>query len=108
MNTSNIAVDLRLSTKADSKVKAFADVTIPLGSEGLVKISGFSVIQSDSQPPRVVPPAQRGSSGISTRLLSSARFVTSWTKRSRPSTHVRRPGSPKGFRGHREQSRTGT
>jgi hypothetical protein len=60
MNTSNIAVDLRLSGKADSKVKAFADVTIPLGSDGLVKISGFSVIQTDSEPPRVVPPARKG------------------------------------------------
>jgi DNA-binding cell septation regulator SpoVG len=60
MNTSNVAVDLRLSTKTDSKVKAFADVTIPLGSDGLVKVSGFSVIQRDSEPPRVVPPARKG------------------------------------------------
>lgn len=60
MNLNNIAVDLRLSSKSDSKVKAFADVTMSLGSEGLLKISGFSVIQSDSAPPRVVPPARKG------------------------------------------------
>lgn len=60
MDITNLTVDLRLSSKPDSKVKAFADVTIPLGSEGLVKISGFSVIQSDSEPPRVVPPARKG------------------------------------------------
>ena len=59
METSSVAVDLRLSGKTDSKVKAFADVTIPLGKEGIVKISGFSVIQSDSDP-RVVPPARKG------------------------------------------------
>jgi hypothetical protein len=60
MEISTIAVDLRLSNKAETKLKAFADVTIPLGKEGLVKISGFSVIQSDSEPPRVVPPARKG------------------------------------------------
>ncbi len=60
MDTNNVTVDLRLSTKADSKVKAFADVTIPLGSDGLIKISGFSVIQTASEPPRVVPPARKG------------------------------------------------
>jgi len=59
-STMNISVELRLSTKTDSKVKAFADVTIPLGSDGLVKISGFSVIQRDSELPRVVPPARKG------------------------------------------------
>lgn len=60
MNSSNVTVDLRLSTKAESKLKAFADVTIPLGSEGLVKISGFSVIQMEAEQPRVVPPARKG------------------------------------------------
>jgi DNA-binding cell septation regulator SpoVG len=60
MNNSNISVEMRLSTKTDSKVKAFADVTIPLGGDGLVKVSGFSVIQRDSEPVRVVPPARKG------------------------------------------------
>jgi DNA-binding cell septation regulator SpoVG len=55
----NISVEVRLSAKTDSKVKAFADVTIPLGSDGLVKISGFSVIQRDLEL-RVVPPARKG------------------------------------------------
>jgi DNA-binding cell septation regulator SpoVG len=60
MTASDISVELRLSTKTDTKVKAFADVTIPLGSDGLVKVSGFSVIQRNSDPPRVVPPARKG------------------------------------------------
>ena len=49
MDTNNVTVDLRLSTKADNKVKAFA--TIPLGSDGLIKISGFSVIQEQLVKP---------------------------------------------------------
>jgi len=60
MNADSLSVDVRLSNKAESKLKAFADVTIPLGSDGVVKISGFSVIQIDSQPARVVPPARKG------------------------------------------------
>ena len=60
MNADSLTVDVRLSNKAESKLKAFADVTVPLGSDGVIKISGFSVIQADSQPPRVVPPARKG------------------------------------------------
>jgi DNA-binding cell septation regulator SpoVG len=60
MTASNVSVELRLSAKTDSKVKAFADVTIPLGTDGLVKVSGFSVIQRGSDQPRIVPPARKG------------------------------------------------
>ncbi len=60
MIASNISVEVRISTKIDSKLKAFADVTIPLGSDGVIKVSGFSVIQRDSEPARVVPPARKG------------------------------------------------
>jgi DNA-binding cell septation regulator SpoVG len=60
MNTGSISAEVRLSTKTDSKVRAFADVTIPIGNDGVIRISGFSVIQTDSQPARVVPPARKG------------------------------------------------
>ena len=56
----NISVDLRLSTSADGKVKAHADITIPLGDDGLLRILGFSVIERDSESPWVAPPARKG------------------------------------------------
>jgi hypothetical protein len=38
-----------------------ADVTLPLGELGLLKLCGFSGIQGEeSTPPRVVPPARKG------------------------------------------------
>jgi len=42
------------------KVKAFADVTIPLGDDGTITALGFSVLQSDGRPARVMPPARKG------------------------------------------------
>jgi len=63
MKAGDIAVEARLSNPEKSeKVKAFADITIPLGPEGVIKISGFSVIESNGDAPRVVPPARKGNS----------------------------------------------
>ena len=62
MNPDSIMVDLRLAAN-DSipKLKAFADVTLPLGELGLLKLCGFSVIQpAENHLPRVVPPARKG------------------------------------------------
>src|SRR5215469_3929233 len=60
MNTNGISVELRLSGKSDSKVKAFADVTIALGDNGTVTVLGFSVLDGDGRPPRVMAPARKG------------------------------------------------
>jgi DNA-binding cell septation regulator SpoVG len=60
MKSDSIDVALRLSTKADSKVKAFADVTIPLGDEGTITVLGFSVLETEGRPPRAMPPARKG------------------------------------------------
>ena len=60
MKAEGISVDLRLSSRVDSKIRAFADVTIPLGDEGTITVLGFSVLQSDSRPTRVMAPARKG------------------------------------------------
>jgi hypothetical protein len=60
MKSDSVTVEMRLSAKLDSKVKAFADVTIPLGDEGTITVLGFSVLESDGRPPRVMPPARKG------------------------------------------------
>ena len=60
MKPDSITVDLRLSTKADSKVKAYADVTISLGDDGTITILGFSILDSDGRAARVMPPARKG------------------------------------------------
>jgi DNA-binding cell septation regulator SpoVG len=60
MKSDSIAVDLRLSTKMDSKVKAFADVTISVGDDGTVTMLGFSVLDGEGRPPRVMAPARKG------------------------------------------------
>ena len=62
MNADSIMVELRLAASTSSpKVKAFADVTLPLGELGLLKLCGFSVVQgAENTPPRVVPPARKG------------------------------------------------
>ena len=56
----SVSVDLRLSSKPDSKVKAFADVTIALGDDGTITVLGFSVLDSDGRPPRIMSPARKG------------------------------------------------
>ena len=60
MKPDSIAVELRLSGKPDGKVKAFADVTIPLGDEGTITVLGFSVLHGDGRPARVMAPARKG------------------------------------------------
>jgi DNA-binding cell septation regulator SpoVG len=60
MKSDSVTVELRLSTKPDSKVKAFADVTIPLGDDGTVTVLGFSVLDGDGRPARVMAPARKG------------------------------------------------
>lgn len=62
MKVEDIAVELRLADPNKGKTRAFGDATIPLGSDGLIKLSGFSVIESDGGMPRVVPPARKGQS----------------------------------------------
>ncbi len=60
MKTESLSVALRLSTKPESKVKAFADLTIPLGDDGTITILGYSVLDGDGRPPRVMAPARKG------------------------------------------------
>lgn len=61
MNPDSITAEIRLATNGSTKLKAFADVTLPLGELGLLKLCGFSVIQpAEENPPRVVPPARKG------------------------------------------------
>lgn len=60
MKDGNITVEMRLSQKQDSKIKAFADVTISLGDDGTVTVLGFSVLEGDGRPARVMPPARKG------------------------------------------------
>jgi hypothetical protein len=60
MKPESISIDLRLSTKSDSKVKGFGDVTIPLGDDGTITVLGFSVLESDGRPARVMAPARKG------------------------------------------------
>ncbi len=60
MKLGDLTVEMRLSSKQDSKVKAFADVTITLGDDGTVTVLGFSVLESEGRPPRVMAPARKG------------------------------------------------
>jgi len=60
MKSDSVTVDLRLSAKPDSKVKAFADGTISLGDDGTITVLGFSVLESDGRPARVMAPARKG------------------------------------------------
>lgn len=60
MKPENITIDMRPSSKADSKIKAFVDVTLPLGDDGTITILGYSVLDGDSRPPRVMAPARKG------------------------------------------------
>jgi len=60
MKLDSVTVELRLSTKYDRKVKAFADITIPLNDDGTITVLGFSVLETDGRPPRVMSPARKG------------------------------------------------
>ncbi len=54
-----IFVEVRLVDGA-SKLKAYADVKLQLGTEGSIRLNGFSVFQNGSEEPRVAPPARKG------------------------------------------------
>ncbi len=60
MKADDISVELRLAHTTNGKVKAFADVTIPLGLDGVITMLGFSVFHADGQRPSVAPPARKG------------------------------------------------
>jgi hypothetical protein len=60
MTVDDITVDLRLNSKTDSKCKAFADVTLLLGGDGVFKILGYSVFEKEGRSSWVAPPARKG------------------------------------------------
>lgn len=60
MKSDAITVEVRLSAKPESKVKGYGDATIPLGDDGTITILGFSVLDGDGRPPRVMTPARKG------------------------------------------------
>jgi DNA-binding cell septation regulator SpoVG len=60
MKPEDISVDLKMFEKPGSKLKAFADVTLPFEGDGFVKLCGFSIIQADAEQPRIAPPARKG------------------------------------------------
>jgi hypothetical protein len=59
MKAEDVSVDLKFFEKPGSKLKAFADVTLPIGADGFVKLCGFSIMQADTEQPRIAPPARR-------------------------------------------------
>jgi hypothetical protein len=62
MREEDITVGLRLNRSGKGKAKAFADVTIALDGDGVVKIHGYSIYQDGSGNIRMAPPARPGAS----------------------------------------------
>ncbi len=60
MKVEDVSVDLKFFNKPGSSLRAFADITLPLNGDGFVKLCGFSIIQSDTEPPRIAPPSRKG------------------------------------------------
>jgi DNA-binding cell septation regulator SpoVG len=60
MKFDSVTVELRMSAKTESNVKAFADVTISLGDDGIVALLGCSVLEIDGRPQRILMPARKG------------------------------------------------
>ena len=56
MTSEDITVELRLE-KFGSDWKGFADLTLSFGDEGILTLYGFSI---SGNPPRIVPPARKG------------------------------------------------
>ena len=57
----SISVDLRApGPNINPAVKAFVNVTIPLGADGAITLCGFSVLAANGQTLRVAPPARKG------------------------------------------------
>lgn len=59
MTAEDIAVNLRLNQNTNSKTKAWVDVTMMLGGDGVLKIQ-YSVVYTDKGELWVAPPAQKG------------------------------------------------
>jgi hypothetical protein len=59
MSIDSIQVQIRRTSIAGSKVKAYADVELLLPG-GVVRMMGFSVIQVDGKPPFVGLPSRPG------------------------------------------------
>jgi DNA-binding cell septation regulator SpoVG len=59
MNAESISVDLRIVEKVGSKVKAFANVVLPLGEEGAVTLLGFSLIEAAHGEMWVASPSRK-------------------------------------------------
>ena len=59
MKIAKITAHVRLQTKIPN-VQAFADVVLDFGEDGLLELSGFSIVQDQQRAPRVVPPANKG------------------------------------------------
>jgi hypothetical protein len=76
MKPESIAVALRLSSKQDSKLRAHADVTIPLGDDGTITILGFSVLEVEGRPPKVMVPARKGKQAWFDTVQLSGRIWT--------------------------------
>ena len=56
MTSEDITVELRLE-KLGNAWKGFADVTLSFGDDGILTVCGFSI---SGNPPRIVPPARKG------------------------------------------------
>jgi DNA-binding cell septation regulator SpoVG len=59
MKPEDISVDLKFFDKPGSRLKAYADVTLPLNGDGFLKLCGFSIIQSDTEQLRVALPSRK-------------------------------------------------
>jgi hypothetical protein len=59
MKIAKIIAHIRLQTKIPN-IKAFADVVLDFGEDGLLELSGFSIVQDQQHAARVVPPGNKG------------------------------------------------
>lgn len=73
IQASDVTVELRLAAKADSQLRAFADVTVSLAESGELTMFGWSVV---GDPPRVVPPARKGDKRFFDALTLSGKVKT--------------------------------
>lgn len=55
-----VFADVRLVTKADSKIRAHATATVSFGADGQIVMEGFSIFHEDGKAPWVAPPARKG------------------------------------------------
>jgi hypothetical protein len=77
--------------KVSSSVKGFANLTVPLGADGAITISGFSILCAEGQPLRVLPPGRKGTSRYfdtvslvgNIRHLAERAILYAWEHRNR-------------------------